>query len=130
MQTGPLHGQSMAGELASLDTATDHRLAASAEAIPPGLLEQYQLGFTTLDEMAKALRVQPHLLSATLRLQGIDTSMRTRKRERFARQVETSRQLPPGSAYRTVARLYQEGNHVACQKNAWVVIMPKSGNPP
>lgn len=63
--------------------------------IPKRLLDRYRAGLVTLDDLAAHFRVSPHTVARNLRDLGVDTSMRTRKREQFARKVEAERASRP-----------------------------------
>src|SRR5436190_23100834 len=77
--------------------------------IPRRLLDCYRAGRVTLDDLAAHFRVSPHTVARNLRALGVDTSMRTRKREQFARKVEAERKLPAGTAYTAIAARYHRG---------------------
>jgi DNA-binding XRE family transcriptional regulator len=77
--------------------------------IPKRLLADYRSGRATIDELARRLGVSPATLLCRLVALGLDTSMRTRKRQQFARRVEAANGLAEGRAYAAVARLYRRG---------------------
>src|SRR4051794_2293615 len=77
--------------------------------IPASTLRDYRAGRVTVAGMAVQFGVSPHTVLRNLRDLGVDTSMRTRKQEQFARKVEAEGHLPAGTAYSAVAALYGRG---------------------
>lgn len=77
--------------------------------IPQRLLARYRAGLVTVDDMAAKFGVSTGTVLRNLHALGVDTSMRTRKREQFARKVEAERKLPAGTAYTAIAARYRRG---------------------
>lgn len=77
--------------------------------ISSATLRDYRAGRVTVAGMAARFGVSPNTVLRNLRDLGVDTSMRTRKREQFARKVEAGGHLSAGSAYSAVAALYGRG---------------------
>jgi DNA-binding XRE family transcriptional regulator len=98
--------------------------------IPEELVTQYTAGLLVLDEVAAQIGQKPATTLRTLQAKGVDTSMRSRKREQFARRVEAAKELPSGTAYATVATMYAAGqslNEVAekldcASRTAWLIL--------
>jgi DNA-binding XRE family transcriptional regulator/transposase-like protein len=86
--------------------------------VPKRLLADYQAGRATADKLARRLGVSPATLLRRLEALGVDTSMRSRKRQQFARRLEAANGLAEGRAYPAVARLYRRGlgfNRIAAE---------------
>jgi DNA-binding XRE family transcriptional regulator len=98
--------------------------------IPEELVTQYKAGLLVLDEVAAHIGQKPATTLRVLHAKGVDTSMRSRKREQFARRVEAAKELPSGTAYATVATLYAAGQslnevaeHLDCaSRTAWLIL--------
>lgn len=77
--------------------------------IPAYLVTEYGAGRITAAELSVRLGVSEGVVLRTLRSLGVETSSRTRKRGKFADEVERKHDLPPGSAYATVVEFYRQG---------------------
>jgi transcriptional regulator with XRE-family HTH domain len=77
--------------------------------IPADLVTEYRAGRISASELSERFGVSEGVILRTLRSLGVETSSQTRKRGKFAFEVEQRHDLPLGSAYTTVVELYRQG---------------------